>query len=373
MKTDEVKRFFQDNIYGQWRDGEKVTYSISDIQSGTEIAVDIPWVRVPDDYCKLARKNLCVRVATGEKEISFSVSVYLPEVPAPQEGFPYIVAFHPIEPLATALKKGFVLVVFTDYCLNIASDNNKRKGLFYDLYPYGRESEQQTGVLMAWAWGASKVLDAMYSGAAGELGLNAEDSIITGVSRWGKAAALCGAFEARFKMTAPSCSGAGGLALFNYKSEGKTYDFSAKGGKALYTYGQNEPIGALQSVDEQGWFNGHFLDYKSEADIEIGQEELINLCANENRFYFMIASCEGEDWVNGPAMWECAKKASVYYKERGLENHLTANIHLQGHADIDEDMEKLTDYFKSMTKGQQLNSDLKKLTDFTRSEFKESL
>ena len=48
---------------------------------------------------------------------------------------------------------------------------------------------------MAWAWGASKVLDALYNGAADEFGLNAENSIITGVSRWGKAAAVCGAFE----------------------------------------------------------------------------------------------------------------------------------------------------------------------------------
>ncbi len=74
--------------------------------------------------------------------------------------------------------------------------------------------------------------------------------------------------------------------------------------------------------------------------------------------------------VKGP--WaECAKKAAVYYKERGLENHLAANIHLQGHAVIEEDMEKLTDYFKAMTNNQALNDELKSLTDFSRPEFKE--
>ena len=172
-------------------------------------------------------------------------------------------------------------------------------------------------------------------------------------------------------MTAPSCSGAGGLALFDYKSEGQTFDFSDKGGPASYKYDKNEPLGALQSKDEQGWFNDKFLEYKTEAEIPLNQENLITLCADKNRFYFMIASCTGEDWVNGPAMWEAIKRAAPVYKELGLENHLAANIHLQGHAVIEEDMEKLTEYFLMMVKDEALTHDLKLLTDFSREEFVE--
>ncbi len=370
MKTEkELKDFYQEKIYGQWRSGEKVSYELSDIPAGTPLTVNIPWVRVPQAYSKEARKSLKVNVQAGSKKASFSVSVYLPDAASNEKPCPYIVSFHPIEPIERALEKGFALIVFTDYCSTIAQDNNQRKCIFYDIYPYGKNPQSQTGVLMAWAWGASKVLDALYAGAAKELGLIAEDSIITGVSRWGKATALCGAFEPRFKMTAPSCSGAGGLALFDYKSEGKTFNFSAKGGPASYTYGQNEPLGALQSKDEQGWFNDSFLKYKSEAEIPLNQENLIKLCASPDRYYFMIASCIGEDWVNGPAMWECIKRAAPYYKEKGLEKNLAANIHLQGHAVIEEDMEKLTDYFIQMKEGKSLSPELKKLTDFSRAEF----
>ena len=370
-----ILKFYEENIYGSWRSGEEISYIIEEIAAGTPLTVNIPWVKVPQEYTKPARKALNITVKRENKSVTFSVAVYLPEnqtndSAAPQDGNPFIVSFHPIEPLALAQKKGFAMIVFTDYCLNMAGDNNERKGLFYELYPYGKEPETQTGVLMAWAWGASKVLDALYNGAAKELGLNPDYSIITRVSRWGKAAAVCGAFEPRFKMTAPSCSGAGGLALFDFKSEGNTYDFSSKGGPASYTYGKNEPIGALQSKDEQGWFNDKFLEYKNESDIPLNQENLITLCADKKRFYFMIASCIGEDWVNGPAMWEAIKRAANCYKELGLSKNLAANIHLQGHAVLAEDMEKLTDYFMLMTSGKELPPELAALTDFMREEFK---
>lgn len=377
-ENQKIREFYQNNIYGRWRSGEKVSYTIKDRPAGSKLSISIPWIQLPTEYESLSRKELNIHVQANGRQVSFSVDAYLPQQD-PQsakadedQGLPYVMAFHPIEPISLALKKGFALIVFTDYCSTVAQDNNQRKGAFYELYPYISDPESQTGVLMAWSWAASKVLDALYAGAAKELGLKADDSIITGVSRWGKATAVCGAFEPRFKMVAPSCSGAGGLALFGYKSQDKTFDFSDKGGPATYTYTQNEPLGALQSKDEQGWFNDRFLQYKSEDQIEMNQENLIKLCASPDRFYFMIASCINEDWVNGPAMWECVKKAAQAYKERGLENHLAANIHLQGHAVIEEDMEKLTDYFMAMTRDQELTPELKKLCNFDRPEFVQS-
>ena len=40
------------------------------------------------------------------------------------------------------------------------------------------------------------------------------------------------------------------------------------------------------------------------------------------RYYFVIASYMGEDWVNAPAMWECYKKAAAVYEENGLGDNL---------------------------------------------------
>ena len=62
-------------------------------------------------------------------------------------------------------------------------------------------------------------------------------------------------------------------------------------------------------------------------------------------------------------------QSASWYKELGLSKNLAANIHLQGHAVLAEDMEKLTDYFTLMTQNKDLPPDLETLTDFSREEF----
>ena len=137
---------------------------------------------------------------------------------------------------------------------------------------------------MAWAWGASKVLDAVYAGLDKAYKLDPQASMVTGVSRWGKATAVCAAFDHRFRMSIPTCSGAGGLALYSVISEGKTYDLSKVGGPSEYTYGQNEPLSCLQSDAERGWFNDSFRQYKTPAEIPIDQENLVKLAMDKERY-----------------------------------------------------------------------------------------
>ena len=55
---------------------------------------------------------------------------------------------------------------------NIAADNNRHTGLFYDLYPYGEDWKEQTGELLAWSWGISRIIDALEAGAGKELNIN---------------------------------------------------------------------------------------------------------------------------------------------------------------------------------------------------------
>ena len=204
---------------------------------------------------------------------------------------------------------------------------------------------------MAWAWGASKVLDAVYAGLDKAYKLDPQASMVTGVSRWGKATAVCAAFDHRFRMSIPTCSGAGGLALYSVISEGRTYDLSKVGGPSEYTYGQNEPLSCLQSDAERGWFNDSFRQYKTPAEIPIDQENLVKLAMDKERYYFIIAACMGEDWVNAPAMWECYKKARAFYEKEGIADNLVVHFHKEGHAVIEEDAELFTGYFEHMYYG----------------------
>ena len=341
----EISCMYEYYMYGIWRDGsdDETSYSIS----GSTMTITVK------------------RKSTG-KTASFKMNINLPNKVRHEGGAPVILGMHKGISESTATANGYAVITYASDGMfsapETAADNNKHTGAFYDLYPYGRDWQEQTGELMAWSWGLSRVLDALYQGAGEELNINPENSIVTGVSRYGKAAAVCGAFEKRFKMTAPSCSGAGGLALYRYKSEGKTYDFSSKGGSAKYTYDQNEPLGSLQASGEQGWFNGRFMEFKAENQIPVDQHMLASLCADPNRYLFIICSCQNENWVNAPSQWMTYLGVKHVYDYLNLSDHLAINVHLQGHAVIEEDMKYMMDYFDYHVYGMQPTMDLSNLT-----------
>ena len=81
------------------------------------------------------------------------------------------------------------------------------------------------------------------------------------------------------------------------------------------------------------------------------QENLVKLAMDKERYYFIIAACMGEDWVNAPAMWECYKKARVFYEAEGIADNLVLHFHKEGHAVLEEDAELFTRYFEHMYYG----------------------
>ncbi len=339
----EISDMYQYYMYGVWRDGsdEIVTY---DYKDGT-LTVYIE------------------RISTGAKA-QFKATVKLPDssVKAPSKaGYPVVVGMHAGISEDVANKNGFATITINFDWFSphpIASDDTKHTGAFYELYPYGDTWQEQTGVLMAWGWGCAKILDALEAGLGEELNIDGTNSIVTGVSRYGKAAAVCGAFEPRFKMVAPSCSGAGGLALYRYVSTGKTYNFASKGAQAAYTYGDNEPLGSLQSSGEVGWFNNNFKQFKNANHLPVDQYMLASLVADEDRYMFVIGSCIYEDWVNAPAMWHTYLASKQIYDYLGVGDNIKINIHKEGHAVIAEDMQYMTEYFKEKVYGIKPESDL---------------
>ncbi len=338
----ELSAMYQYYMYGVWRDGsdEELSYKY---ENGS-LTLNIK------------------RISTGAQS-SFTATVMLPDesIEAPEGGYPVIVGMHQGISEETANANGYATITLDFFGYTIASDDTKHQGAFYDLYPYGSDPSEQTGVLMAWSWGCSKILDALEAGLGEELNISPVNTIVTGVSRWGKAAAVCGAFEKRFKMVAPSCSGAGGLALYRYKSEGKTYDFSSKGASAAYTYGQNEPLGSLQSSSERGWFNDMFLEFSDPEKLPMDQHMLAGLVADDSRYLFVIGSCIYEDWVNAPAMWYTYLGAREIFKALDIEDHIAINIHKEGHAVTPEDIEYMTDYFDYYVYGKEPDHELEDL------------
>ena len=355
-RAEEIKKLYEYYMYGVWHDGSEVdvTYKMNEGDNN-------------------GRKSMTVTVtrkSTG-KSGTFDVNITLPtasdEVKMPEGGWPVVLGMHGAQE-AVAASRGYASMTFgggggfMGGVTNIAADNNRHTGLFYDLYPYGEDWKEQTGELLAWSWGISRIIDALEKGAGKELNINPKNTIVTGVSRYGKAAMVCGAFEPRIKMCAPSCSGAGGVAMYRYVSEGKTYDFSSKNDSKEYKYGRNEPIDSLQATGEQGWFNNKFMCFKDPKTLPVDQHMLAMLCADPNRYLFIIGSCTGEDWVNAPAMWLTFRAAKASYEKLGLGDHIVANIHKSGHAVTAEDMNYMIDYFNEKVYGIKSKTDLTCLT-----------
>lgn len=341
-RANEISCMYEYYMYGKWRDGsdEEVTYSIS----GNQMTIHVK------------------RKSTG-KTTSFPANINLPSNVRHDGGAPVIIGMHDGISEKTATAQGYAVITIggTMFSNPVASDDTSHKGAFYDLYPYGNTWEEQTGVLMAWSWGCSKILDALYNGAGEKLNINPDSSIVTGVSRWGKATAVCGAFDQRFKMVAPSCSGAGGLALYRYMSEGKTYDFSSKGASSRYTYTQNEPLGSLQSSGERGWFNNRFLEFRDAKQFPMDQHMLGSLVADPDRYLFIIGSCVSEDWVNAPSMWMSYLGMKHVWDYLGISDNIAINIHKEGHAVIEEDVKYMCQYFDYHVYGIQPTMDLSDL------------
>ena len=339
----QIKKFYEDNVYGQWRDGETVSFTVNEVSKRVvEVDPKNPFLAMFKLSTTDEGRDVEIHVTKDGRSVTFTVRAYLPTPEAASKhpnGSPFFICMHPVQPKDFALERGYAMI-FMDTSM-VAEDNNKRRGCFYELYPYTDDPKSQTGELMAWGWAAAKVLDAIEGGLDKVLNLDASKSAVTGVSRWGKATAVCGAFEKRFRTVVPVCSGAGGLALWNVKSEGQTFDMTHCGGPSDYTYGQNEPLSCLQSEAEQGWFNNKFLEYREYSDIPVEQYMLPVLAAAPDRQYYIVAAWTGEDWVNAPAMWACYEEAKKIYEEMGLSDHIHAVFHKEGHALLAEDLDKI--------------------------------
>lgn len=122
------------------------------------------------------------------------------------------------------LNAGYAVLSFT--YSSVASDNTNHAGALYTLYPYNVATGADPGVLLGWAWGASRSVDAMEylvknNPAYANL-LDLKKLAVTGFSRCGKAALVAGFLDDRFCVVNPGGSGSGGATPYRYDSYGNT-------------------------------------------------------------------------------------------------------------------------------------------------------
>jgi Glucuronyl esterase, fungi/Cellulose binding domain len=195
--------------------------------SGTEISAKSDWPCRREEIRKLAEKyvygtkpgrpasvtgtvsstNITVNVSDQGKSSSFSATVSLPSGSGP---FPAVVVLGGLgADTATIQSSGAAIINYDPYAVGKeGTARNNKQGAFYSIYG----STSTTGLLAAWAWGVSRIIDVVEQ-SDGKI-LKADSMGVTGCSRFGKGAFVVGAFDQRIALTMPIESGSGGVPIF---------------------------------------------------------------------------------------------------------------------------------------------------------------
>jgi hypothetical protein len=174
-------------------------------------------------------ESITVNVTHQGKSTAFTVSIDLPS--GGTKPYPAIIGLQSgffAYPLDENLVKGEGVAVISydpyEIGLEMGASRNNKQGAFYDIYG----STSTAGLLVAWSWGVSRIIDVIEQ-SGGSI-LKADALGISGCSRFGKGAFTIGAFDQRIALTLPIESGSGGVPIWRgIQAEGAQTPSSAYG------------------------------------------------------------------------------------------------------------------------------------------------
>ncbi|KAK4038868.1 hypothetical protein C8A01DRAFT_37194 [Parachaetomium inaequale] len=187
--------------------------------------------------------TLSITVSENGKSISFSVTINN----RPSSSGPAIINYGSFGGLP--IPAGVATINFNNDEIAQQQDQSSRgKGKFYDLYG----SSHSAGALTAWAWGVSRIIDALELTRA-QTNIDPTRIGVTGCSRNGKGAMVAGALEPRIALTLPEESGAGGAGCWRI---------------AAYQKSQGQNVqDSKQIVQENVWFSPNFNNYVNDVNV----------------------------------------------------------------------------------------------------------
>jgi hypothetical protein len=156
----------------------------------------------------VSSNSITVNVTDQGQSTSFTVTVELPSGGAGP--YPAIIGLMGSPLDRTLLQDEGVAIITYDTAVigSEAAQRASKSGAFYDIYG----SDSTAGLLVAWSWGVSRIMDVLEQSGADVL--KADAIGVTGCSRQGKAALAMGAFDQRIALTLPIESGTGGVPIW---------------------------------------------------------------------------------------------------------------------------------------------------------------
>ena len=180
---------------------------------------------------------------------------------------------------------------------DVAPEATRGKGRFYDIYG----SNHSAGAMIAWAWGVSRVIDALEK--TPEAGIDVHHLGVTGCSRLGKGAAVAGAFDARIALVIPQESGSGGAS--NWRS-------AAKDSEA-------QPLS--HACQEAAWFRSSLCNYGNRInDLPTDHHYLTGMVAPRA---LLVLDNTGWVWLGEGSSYANAMSTVEIFKALGAEKDFT--------------------------------------------------
>ncbi len=290
--------------------------------SGSRVATLLDWRSRREELSKLAQAfvygtkppkpsgltasfsagKLALTCSDGGKSIGFSVTITLPLTGTPPYPALIVLGSYALPPVVGG---GVATIAFDNDEMAQQLDKTSRgKGKFFELYGTSIDS----GSLIAWAWGVSRVIDGLEQTAPLH-GIDVTRLAVTGCSRNGKGALACGAFDERIALTIPQESGAGGAAGWRIVE-----DELAKGRKIQ---------SASEIIGENAWLGSGFNRFAdSIATLPVDQHEIMALCAPRG----LLVLENDIEWLGPVATYGASKAAHKVYEALGLPNNMGISL-----------------------------------------------
>lgn len=235
-----------------------------------------------------------IALSEGGKSVTFSVAIKLPSGTGP---FPALIAF---EGGSIPVPADVAVITYPNH--DIAADSPRGKGKFYELYG----SSHSAGGLIAWAWGMSRVIDALEQLGPGATQIDTKRLAVTGCSRNGKGALIAGAFDDRIALSLPQEGGSGGPGCWRIAA-----DLNKNGTKTE---------DAMQIIQGDSWFSTSFSTYAPDTTVlPYDHHMLMALIAPRA---LLVIENSGIDYLGPLSTYGCSTAARLVYESLGAKDHM---------------------------------------------------
>ncbi|MFG1618168.1 cellulose binding domain-containing protein [Nonomuraea wenchangensis] len=242
--------------------------------------------------------GITVNVSHNGRSASFSAGVQLP-TGGGSGPFPAVVVLGGLgADTATIRAAGAAVISYDPLAVGReGTPRSNKQGAFYTLYG----ATSGTGILAAWAWGVSRIIDVIEQ-SGGSI-LRADATGVTGCSRYGKGAFVTGAFDQRIALTMPVESGSGGVAAL----------------RAIPGESGAQPLSSAYS--EQPWLGDAFGSFTGgPGRLPVDTHEVVGMIAPRGLF---IMDNPHIDWLAARSASVAALGGAEIYKALGAGGNLT--------------------------------------------------